>query len=351
MLTDTTSYAKCPAVDQPLPNSGHSNDVIHRSDSKDASASAQRNPANKSNQLNTLFRQSTPPWFNDSDSDSIDTPICSPVSPSYARVPDNFQTLREKSRALDINRMGWAASSLPHACDLYAAAAPIGNTQRETTSLQAKFIEFLSLAKIDVVLDMRHRKDIYQGEQYHSRHLNNTCNALNPSATTTKTYHPDEHGIRRFDLRINTPSKHLQKVNISSCHTIPSIRLYEYREWPDFSAISKQHLRALANVIVTAALQDKNVLVHCIGGIGRTGTVITYAQLRMKLLQNEHQTQYTQTELQDIVQQQLTDNRLLRPSGFVDSEPQEALILETLSDDLVAHGRLISPTSNSQSSG
>jgi atypical dual specificity phosphatase len=60
---------------------------------------------------------------------------------------------------------------------------------------------------------------------------------------------------------------------------------------PDFDIPSDQNVKEFVGIVKTALSQDKPVLVHCLAGCGRTGTMLAIAEIYV----------YGQTEGRDVI--------------------------------------------------
>lgn len=105
--------------------------------------------------------------------------------------------------------------------------------------------------------------------------------------------------------------------------------IVHYLGWEDFSVIPAEHLIGMGRSLLGAAEQGGNSVVHCRGGIGRTGTLITYTQLAsdpQALSDLSHQ------EIEKKVKGQIRHNRATRIQGCVETPDQYRLIVDSLED-------------------
>lgn len=127
--------------------------------------------------------------------------------------------------------------------------------------------------------------------------------------------------IQNLGVNLSTPPHRLQIVHFTG--------------WEDFSVVTPSDLRALSALITAPLTAGQKVLVHCRGGVGRTGTLITYTQLQASLANIKNSTpNLTSMDLKVEVLNQRAKNIRQRPEGCIETIAQINLIINTLLEDI-----------------
>lgn len=255
-------------------------------------------------------------YIQDDDEESIDS------------LFDFFITLGYDSRDDDDRCIpyGW---SVERPAALYGSSEPIGTAANEFEAVTetAKFFSELVDKKISVVMDLRHPKEINEGN-------------LNLS-------YPEGRGeTRAFDQMLVT-CLGVQRLGLNLAHSVLTVRTqpnnqnasnppvvtevhrYHYLKWPDMEVIPPIELINLGKILFELSSQGTNLLVHCMGGAGRTGTLVTYLQSKYRLIQPNNARLNTPENINKI-RQQIIRNRKVRGGDFVEVPEQLDLILQAL---------------------
>jgi len=114
-----------------------------------------------------------------------------------------------------------------------------------------------------------------------------------PPRDQMPSYYPIQEGETLRDV-LNTVRIKLQNVDLIQRGTFDSYQIeipdspsklvqrYHYLNWPDGTAISLEHLIDLVNLVEEKS-SSKEILVHCRGGVGRTGTLIAALLIKERI--------------------------------------------------------------------
>lgn len=120
-----------------------------------------------------------------------------------------------------------------------------------------------------------------------------------------------------------------------SVHTLERLH---FAGWPDHGAIGAHTLRALAiHIEALHARSMAPILVHCLAGVGRTGTLVSYIAVRARL-----RTQFPPESVScrpsavaALLIETILKGRADRGDGFVQTREQFGLVLTTLLEESV----------------
>ena len=140
-----------------------------------------------------------------------------------------------------------------------------------------------------------------------------------------------------------------------------ALQRLHFAGWPDHGVIAARTLRFLADQVEILHARDKGaVIVHCMAGVGRTGTLISFIATRRRL--REIRASQARAPAASFVAATLVEmilqGRRDRGGGFVQTREQFALVLTALLEEFVGRagaGReartgIVSPLSASASS-
>lgn len=224
---------------------------------------------------------------------------------------------------------GW---SVARPVTLYGASEPIGNafTVAQTNTETAIFFTELVEKNISVVMDLRHPSEIHRDNLNLSypEKLGEHRLFENTRVTCLGAQRLGEHlacstiAIQAHSNNQNAPNTSVHSYG-AQCHR------YHYLGWSDMGTIPPNDLIGLGNILLDLSHRGANVLVHCMGGAGRTGTLITYLQTKARLLQSGNA---PLSPLDNVhrIRQQILRNRDVRGGNFVEVPEQLDLILQAL---------------------
>ena len=118
-----------------------------------------------------------------------------------------------------------------------------------------------------------------------------------------------------------------------------SLERLHFAGWPDHGLISSHSLRALACQIETLHAKSATpILVHCLAGVGRTGTLVSYLAVRQRLgTQFLPQSRARQPSVvAALLIETILKGRADRGDSFVQTREQFGLVLSTLLEESVA---------------
>lgn len=196
-----------------------------------------------------------------------------------------------------------------------------------STEYRAKFFQALLDQGISRIVDLRTLDDVaptsgdYRPGPGESRIYESLRVTGMPALSS------QDHCFRQYGLEL----RHLDQPP-KDRHAVVTVT--HFTAWPDFGTISTEHLRKLGAHIGDALIKGEGVVVHCRGGVGRTGTLVTYCQTKAKLEELAAQGQpITSTLIFDLVNAQRDENRLHRRAGCIETSAQLNLICKTLAED------------------
>lgn len=129
----------------------------------------------------------------------------------------------------------------------------------------------------------------------------------------------------------------LGKANTLLSENDHTVEVFHFRGWPDFGVISPQRLRDLGALVNGILKQEQGVVVHCRGGVGRTGTLVTYCQTKAQLDELVAQGgTITESVIFDLVNAQRGENVKSRRRGCMETFNQIDLVKNTLREDFKA---------------
>lgn len=240
--------------------------------------------------------------------------------------------------SIDLSAMPVPAS-LTNGASLFAGRCP---------TVSGKYREFFysALADNDIghIIDLREAKDVNAHDDYRPA-FGETYNFGSLSVSNTGHVLGDEVHRESCDKVNQVQSDsvletHTLQVSLPGCLAEAgetrkvSVTVSHFTAWPDFGVISSKNLRALANVLDSLLQKGEGVLVHCQGGVGRTGTLITYYQVKAQLsaLVGEGKP-VTRSLIIDLVADQRGKNCKARRKGCIETVAQLNLVSDTLAED------------------
>lgn len=234
----------------------------------------------------------------------------------HDKTPPKKQTVRVEFSPMPLPK-GLSAGKL------YATKRPA-----LSTAYQELFFQQIIENKIEHLVDLRELESPKKASEDY-RPLPGTtrlCGTWRISAEAQPTS-PPLAGMEQYTLRFNKAAKapgeseHVVQVN-------------HYTQWPDFNTITPEALRELSGVVTTPLTEGKNVLVHCGGGIGRTGTLVTYSQMRPQIIRLAlHTRPLTARDIDRRVANQREQNCQHRKAGCIETMDQYNLVCKTLIKD------------------
>lgn len=130
----------------------------------------------------------------------------------------------------------------------------------------------------------------------------------------------------------NTDKDTLSTYEVYDCETNANnlVVRYHYKKWENLASISLKRLHKLVSLLETSF--SKSVVIHCLAGMGRTGTLITAYFLKKQI----EQKQIAPTDLGDLIVSTILELRRQRGPHFVESPEQLGLLLN-YGIDLMKH--------------
>jgi len=130
---------------------------------------------------------------------------------------------------------------------------------------------------------------------------------------------------------------------ISQCYSIDNgtsiteVRRLHFREWPDHGVIPAAQLIALAGEVeAMGSGPQRPIFIHCMAGMGRTGTLMSFLSARTRIEQEllmRKQALNTETVLR-LAMEVVARGRTDRGPSFVQTEGQFTLLIRALLKDL-----------------
>lgn len=144
--------------------------------------------------------------------------------------------------------------------------------------------------------------------------------------------------------RLKDLTIHAQSFTIRCGDAIKQIRRLHFTQWPDHGVISPDALIALADRIdALSAERNRAIFVHCMAGMGRTGTLMSFLAARSRIAHEliaRKMPLNTETVLR-ITIEVVARGRIDRGPHFVQTEGQFGLLVRTLLKDFLqkqSHG-------------
>lgn len=127
-----------------------------------------------------------------------------------------------------------------------------------------------------------------------------------------------------------------QQLSIDDGAQVLRLQRLRFPGWPDHGVITVTDLIALADTIeVLSTDPHRPILLHCLAGVGRTGTLMSFLAARRRLVQAGRPGRAASAEqVIRIVLDTIARGRLARGSSFVQMEEQFFLLVRAL-----LHGR------------
>ena len=113
-----------------------------------------------------------------------------------------------------------------------------------------------------------------------------------------------------------------------------ALQRLQFSGWTDHGVIAARTLRSLANQVETLhARSGGPILVHCMAGVGRTGTLISFIAARRRLRAQFASAVCPPGIVAAILMETIGQGRRDRGAGFVQTREQFALVLTTLLEE------------------
>lgn len=202
---------------------------------------------------------------------------------------------------------------------LIAAQQPNGSAEENE-----KFVAMLQ-QNADLVIDLRNTEDLWKEASSDYTKISSTSKFENLDVSRQNLGKHNGLDHKRLQIKDGDQSK--------------SVDVVEYRDWKDASTISTNRLRSLRDLLLQRADAGQSVAVHCRAGIGRTGTLIAYTEIYNQLIRQRNDI-ITPEALLTQVFNTILAFREQRGPAFVQTNNQLNLILQALTEDLEAAGRL-----------
>lgn len=178
--------------------------------------------------------------------------------------------------------------------------------------------------KIAHIFDLRHPTEIsniMDFNEYYPLKANETLDFNGLAVTHIKTVHLFDF-LQSIELLIKSP-------NTMGNDQDYSLEILHVLNWPDFDAIPAHQLIQLGNLLLNKS-DHNNVLVHCLGGSGRTGTLVTFAQLKLRFLLGDSTIAIPENNKRSYIQAQIEHNREIKGGAFIETPDQLKTIFSAL---------------------
>ncbi|MEJ2682507.1 MAG: protein-tyrosine phosphatase family protein [Gammaproteobacteria bacterium] len=229
--------------------------------------------------------------------------------------------LRKRMATSSADNMTWGSAKNTET--LYASAEPTGGS-----SVKEEFYHFLINNKISAIIDLRPDTSIDAANRYYPE--STLADSLSYGDISVHAKAVDNHSmIRTVTLEIRSHSA-CRRDSDALTH---EIEVSHFLGWKDFSTINPDDLKQLGERLIRNAELSKNNLVHCRGGVGRTGTLITYAQVKRALQSQHSREKIPLDQIEKMVERQIDANRRVRLAGCIETPGQHELVVETLKRD------------------
>lgn len=197
----------------------------------------------------------------------------------------------------------------------------------------ANFLRMVASQDKPTVLDLRSKSDLEQGGgfDYCPQKVKDSHQFDDVSITTTRIDDLNP-SLRQFTVQVAIGQ-----------HPPVELKVAQFREWPDHGVVNGDTLRMLGIHVCHEKQSDASVITHCKAGVGRTGTVLAYARLYQKLINESGAKQLytpensTEPNLQKLIEQLVTEvvnGRVQRGPQFVDQPMQFKLLGNTVLEDV-----------------
>lgn len=207
------------------------------------------------------------------------------------------------------------------------------NLTREEQTHVANFLRMVASQEKPAVLDLRSEDDLDHGKgfDYCPQKIGNSHQFDDVSITTTHI-ETLKSGLRQLTVQVYIGQ-----------HPPVELKVTQFREWPDHDVVSPATLRMLGQHVCQEKQSDASVITHCSAGVGRTGTVLAYARLYQKLINEGGAKQFYTTEntaepnFQKLIDQLVTEvlnGRIQRGPQFVENRQQFKLLGKTILEDV-----------------
>ncbi len=216
-----------------------------------------------------------------------------------------------------------------------AAMQPIYSSQEDLANL-ASFFRMVAQEPNSFVFDLRSAKDLAGQGNF------DYCPPVGDQLVIPD--HVIGGGIKVTTLAVKKhPETQTQEVTLrlEVDGEIRQVTVMQFREWPDHGAVTPDQLRNIHHVFSIQEQLGKNPIVHCRAGVGRTGTLLTYAKLYEQLITNggahaliHSDGRVSKKELRKAVAIAVAEGRLERGPLFVQDISQFRLLVETLEKDI-----------------
>lgn len=225
--------------------------------------------------------------------------------------PDAAPLTEQSSTPIHANYLSTSLTPAPNQY-LIAAQQPNG-----TAAENERFLKMLQ-QKADAVIDLRKTSDLRSQSAHYDLPQRNSFNRDVKLESVSQ------------DKLLGIPRK---KLNIKNGQKSKEVDIVQFRNWPDHGVVSTDQLRQLRDVLLSYLDQGKSAVVHCRAGIGRTGTLITYAELHNKLVRQNA----NKLSVKDVIKETIetiVNLRRARGKDFVQTSEQTALVVRAIFEDL-----------------
>lgn len=216
-----------------------------------------------------------------------------------------------------------------------AAMQPVHTPGSESSNLPT-FYELLASEANTTVFDLRSIKDLEQGSFDYcpsvgeTRKISNAATGEQIQITTLEQKPLQQAQSRELTVRIQMGNQ------------APKLtKVIQFKNWPDHGVITSAQLRSLSHLMNKELGEHQRVITHCRAGVGRTGTLLAYENLRHSLIDLGQgktmvsaQGKVDSTKLLLALTEVVAQGRIERGPYFVQSEEQFLLLYETLKADL-----------------
>ena len=171
------------------------------------------------------------------------------------------------------------------------------------------------MLKTNVIIDLTNDRDIKRNslELYYPNEIGQTIQYGSIEITCLES--------EKFTTEI---AKYQYKVtNLESCQTVLIDRIH-YLDWEDVCGTNARRLLDVIHAMKPYENQDKVPMIHCVGGMGRSGTLITAASLKKLIEQRIVNPENLETYMESIV----FEGRLQRSLEFIQTDTQIETVWE-----------------------